>query len=153
MIYTCAYISPLGTIILQSNESFLIRLSFVDKPTHDERICDILQLAMQELDEYFSGVRQQFSVPISQTGTPFQLQTWNHVCSIPYGKTSRYSDIAKQIGNHRACRAVGNALNINTILIIVPCHRVIGNHGKICGYAGGAWRKTWLLAHEQKFSS
>ena len=115
--------------------------------------CDVpllLKKCCKQLDEYFSGKRKTFDVPLDAKGTKFQKQVWRELQKIPFGKTLSYGDIAKKIKNPKASRAVGGANNKNPIAIVVPCHRVIGANGKLVGYAGGLHRKAWLLKHERR---
>ena len=102
----------------------------------------------RELDAYFSGRLQQFSVPMDLRGTPFQLQVWEALCRIPYGKTLTYGELARSIGRPEAARAVGHANGSNPVSIVVPCHRVIGANGSLTGYGGGLHRKDALLRLE-----
>lgn len=153
MIYSTYYDSPLGKIILQSTATALIKLDFFDGQTIQypaAPVPSILRQCIKELNEYFAKKRMAFSVPLSQEGTVFQLSVWNALKTIPYGTVKSYFDIATQIGNPKAVRAVGMTNGKNPIGIIVPCHRVIGKNGKMVGYASGIWRKEWLLDHERK---
>jgi methylated-DNA-[protein]-cysteine S-methyltransferase len=93
-----------------------------------------------------------FNVPIKQEGTEFQQKVWNELLKIPYGKTVSYNFIAESLGDKKTIRAVGATNGKNQISILVPCHRVIGSDGSLTGYAGGLWRKKWLLNHEKEFS-
>jgi methylated-DNA-[protein]-cysteine S-methyltransferase len=113
----------------------------------------ILSACMQQLDEYFAGQRQTFDFPINQKGTPFQQNVWKHLLTIPFGKTTSYLNLSKQIGNVKAIRAIASANGKNKLAIVVPCHRVIGSNMSLVGYAGGLWRKKWLLDHEAKHFS
>ena len=108
-----------------------------------------IKKAYIELKEYFEGGRKVFDIPIKLNGTDFQKKVWEELLKIPYGETKSYLDIAKSIGNPKACRAVGGAYNKNPIMIIVPCHRVIGKNGDLVGYAGGIEVKQKLLDLEQ----
>ena len=108
---------------------------------------DVLQL-----EEYFSGKRSSFSLPMAPVGTQFMQDVWQALVTIPYGEVRSYRDIAKAIGNPKACRAVGMANNRNPLPIIIPCHRVIGANGKLVGYAGGLDCKEKLLALEKENS-
>jgi methylated-DNA-[protein]-cysteine S-methyltransferase len=110
----------------------------------------VLQLAAQQLDEYFAGERQIFDFPIRQKGTNFQQEVWKGLCDIEYGKTISYAQQSKRMQNPLAIRAIASANGKNDLWIIVPCHRVIGSDGSLTGYAGGLWRKKWLLAHEAR---
>jgi methylated-DNA-[protein]-cysteine S-methyltransferase len=105
-----------------------------------------------QLQEYFSGRRKQFTVPLRLEGTPFQKTVWEALQAIPYGKTVSYAEIAARIGNPKAFRAVGMANNRNPIAIIVPCHRVIGKNGALVGYASGIAFKQGLLDLERRNS-
>ena len=108
-----------------------------------------LQAAAQQLAEYFLGERHTFELPLHPTwGTPFQRAVWQALQHIPYGQTSTYGDIARDIGNPNAVRAVGAAIGQNPHSIVVPCHRVVGANGSLTGFAGGLDRKKYLLAHE-----
>jgi methylated-DNA-[protein]-cysteine S-methyltransferase len=101
-----------------------------------------------ELKEYFDGERIDFTVPLLPKGTMFQQMVWNELVKIPFGKKRTYNDIANAVGSSKMIRAVGSANARNPIAIIIPCHRVIGSDGSLTGYAGGLWRKQWLLEHE-----
>jgi AraC family transcriptional regulator of adaptative response/methylated-DNA-[protein]-cysteine methyltransferase len=107
--------------------------------------------AIKQFKEYFSGLRRQFSIPLLQLGTPFQLEVWRQLQKIPYGETRSYSDIGGAVGCPRGQRAVGQANNKNHLGIIVPCHRVIGKNGDLTGYAGGLEIKRMLLELEKKY--
>ena len=109
-----------------------------------------IRQAIQQLDEYFRGERNYFTVPLHLEGTPFQRSVWIQLQAIPYGRTVSYSDLAAAIGNSRAVRAVGTANGKNRIALLIPCHRVIGKNQELAGYAWGTWRKEWLLEHEQQ---
>ena len=102
----------------------------------------------KELDEYFSGKRKTFDLPLKLNGTEFQKKIWQELIKIPYGKTISYKELARKAGNEKACRAAGMANNKNKIMIVIPCHRVIGSNGKLTGYAGGLKIKAALLRIE-----
>jgi AraC family transcriptional regulator of adaptative response/methylated-DNA-[protein]-cysteine methyltransferase len=106
----------------------------------------------KELQEYFKGTRQEFSVPLVTPGTPFQQAVWKELLNIPYGTTRSYNQQSHALGKPESIRAVANANGMNRISIIIPCHRVIGSDGHLTGYGGGLKRKKWLLDHERKFS-
>jgi methylated-DNA-[protein]-cysteine S-methyltransferase len=105
---------------------------------------------IEQLIQYFNGERRIFELPINQTGTPFQQETWSLLMTIPYGKTISYLQLAIKTGDPKATRAVASANGKNNVAIIVPCHRVIGANRELVGYSGGLWRKKWLLEHEMK---
>nr|WP_302596749.1 methylated-DNA--[protein]-cysteine S-methyltransferase [uncultured Cellulosilyticum sp.] len=109
----------------------------------------LLDEAAKQLEEYFKGERKQFDLPLNPKGTPFQKQVWEALCKVPYGETRSYKEIAIMIGNPKACRAVGMANNKNPIMILIPCHRVIGANGKLIGYDGGLELKKYLLDLEK----
>ena len=109
----------------------------------------LIKNTKQQLDEYFAGKRKKFDIPIKFNGTDFQVKVWEELLKIPYGETCSYLDIAKRIGNPKASRAVGMANNKNKIIIIVPCHRVIGSNKKLVGYACGLDVKEKLLELEK----
>ena len=109
----------------------------------------LIKNTKQQLDEYFAGKRKKFDIPIKLDGTDFQIKVWKELLKIPYGETCSYLDIAKCIGNPKASRAVGMANNKNKIIIIVPCHRVIGSNKKLVGYACGLDVKEKLLELEK----
>lgn len=109
----------------------------------------LIKKAKIQLDEYFTGRRREFSLPLSLHGTEFQIKDWEALLTIPYGETRSYKDIAVQLNNPKACRAVGMANNRNPVLIVVPCHRVIGSNGKLVGYGAGLDVKEKLLNLEK----
>lgn len=150
-IYTVYYKSPIGTIELKGNIDGVISLYFIEEDVKSSETPDCLVECVNQLDEYFKGVRKNFSLKLNISGTEFREKVWNKLQDIPYGETCSYLDIAKAIGNEKAVRAVGGANHNNKISIIIPCHRVIGNSGSLTGYGGGLWRKDWLLNHEKSF--
>lgn len=146
-MYQAYYKSELGWIEVKGDESGISSILFVEQKQKDVSH-PIVEQCIVELDEYFHKKRTEFTVPLQANGTPFQKQVWNALCSVPYGKSASYLDIAEKIGNPKAVRAIGGANSRNPISIIVPCHRIIGKSGKLVGYEGGLWRKEWLLKHE-----
>lgn len=153
--YTHYYNSPLGLLKLQASDEYLQAILFL-KEGEEAKANEpnpILQKTIQQLDEYFAGSRKDFDLPLQQKGTDFQQKIWTLLLHIPYGKTISYNDLSKQYGDLKAIRAVASANGRNNLSIIVPCHRVIGSNQSLTGYAGGLWRKKWLLEHEAKFHS
>ena len=146
-MYQAYYKSELGWIEVKGDETGISSVLFVEQKQEDI-LHPIVERCVMELDEYFHKKRTEFTVPLRAKGTPFQKQVWNALCSVPYGKSASYLDMAEKIGNPRAVRAIGGANSRNPISIIVPCHRIIGKSGKLVGYEGGLWRKEWLLKHE-----
>lgn len=148
-LHTAYYSSPIGTLEIKGNEEGLQSLLFMKEEVEPtEKIHESIKEVAYQLDEYFTGIRKEFGLKLNPEGTDFQKQVWNELQKIPFGKTSSYLDISKSLGDENATRAVGNANGRNPIAIVVPCHRVIGSNGKLTGYAGGLWRKEWLLNHE-----
>ncbi len=141
-----------GTFRIQQEGDSIVSVQMVQTPSYESCTPTPLtdELAKQ-LDEYFRGNRQHFDVPYDLIGTPFQKQVWSALCQIPYGQTRSYLDVAQSIGNARACRAVGMANHRNPLLILIPCHRVIGADGSLGGYAAGVDTKQFLLELEQKY--
>lgn len=134
----------LAAILWENDKPERIRVrSYTENNTHP-----MLLEAEQQLKEYFEGKRNSFSLRLDPVGTAFQKNVWNALSSIPYGETRSYSDIARQLGNIKAVRAVGAANGRNPISIIVPCHRVIGASGELTGFAGGLEAKAFLLSME-----
>ncbi|PKP28323.1 MAG: cysteine methyltransferase [Bacteroidetes bacterium HGW-Bacteroidetes-18] len=111
-------------------------------------IPEILKDCVQQLEEYFNGTRKQFNLKLNPQGTEFQKRVWMELMLVSYGKTRTYLEQSKQLGDAKAIRAVASANGKNPIWIIIPCHRIIGSDGSLTGYAGGIWRKKWLLEHE-----
>jgi len=154
-MYYHYYQSPMGDIGLTANDSGLTSLTFIDgkkafivpeehtiQPDKFEKVC-------LQLDEYFEGSRSEFDVPLAFKGTPFQEKVWRALCEIKQSETKTYGWLAEKIKNPKAVRAVGTANGANPIALIVPCHRVIGQNGKLTGYAGGLALKAKLLMHEK----
>jgi len=140
--------SPLGLIEIGATADGISSLLFVEQRRSTSLSSPLLEMAQAQLDEYFSGRRRQFDLPLDLHGSAFQQRVWAQVNKIPYGQTLSYADIARALGNPRSTRAVGMAVGKNPVAILVPCHRVIGSDGSLTGYGGGLWRKTWLLRHE-----
>lgn len=148
MTYYAYFESPIGLVEIGSDGEAIISLYFVDAPRPDAVNHPLAEEAARQVATYFAGERQVFDLSLKLEGTAFQRRVWDHLTTIPYGRTTTYQEIANALGNPRAVRAVGAANGQNPISIIVPCHRVIGSDGKLVGYGGGLWRKEWLLRHE-----
>jgi methylated-DNA-[protein]-cysteine S-methyltransferase len=150
--------SPVGELKLVANEHALIAILWENDdpirvplpPVLEANSHPILDTAEDQLNNYFAGTLQCFAVPIEFTGTAFQKQVWQALLTIPFGQTRTYAQIATQIGNPTAIRAVGAANGKNPISIVVPCHRVIGSNGKLTGFAGGLKAKAILLDLESQ---
>lgn len=142
--------TPLGIAVIEGDENGISRISISEeKMIASEEIPDPLQQAVRQLEEYFAGERENFDLKLNPEGTDFQKEIWQHLQAIPFGTTTSYLELSKVFGNPKAIRAVAAANGKNPLWIVVPCHRVIGTDGSLTGYAGGLWRKKWLLEHEQ----
>jgi methylated-DNA-[protein]-cysteine S-methyltransferase len=141
--------TPLGTCAITGDENgvSVIHVLDVAQPV-SKKIPASLKEAVSQINEYFTGIRTDFTFPINPSGTEFQKTVWQELRNIPFGKTVSYMDITKKLGDVKAIRAVASANGRNPLWIVVPCHRVIGSDGSLTGYAGGLWRKKWLLEHE-----
>ena len=145
--------TPIGQLQLVSNGSSLQSIEFDGRHStvgdSDIRTMDsVITACARQLDEYFSGDRQHFDLPLGAQGTEFQHSVWSALSTIPYGELRSYKDIAQTIGRPKAVRAVGAANGRNPLPIVVPCHRVIGSNGTLTGFAGGLPLKTQLLTLE-----
>jgi methylated-DNA-[protein]-cysteine S-methyltransferase len=156
--YTAYMQSPAGRVQIKADDRNITAVRLM-KETENSLLLDDssspdmpehLKQCIVELDEYFAGLRRDFSIPLRQNGTEFQLKVWQLLCKIPYGTTVSYLDIARILGNEKLTRAVGRANGKNKLWIIVPCHRVIGANGSLTGYAGGIECKRFLLEHEKE---
>lgn len=150
------YKSPIGLLKIAGTEHFISEVSFID----DEQSIDyttannqLLHQCIEELIEYFNGNRLTFDIPVHQKGTEFQSKVWSELLNISYGKTISYMTLAKRLGDPNCIRAAASSNGKNNIAIIVPCHRVIGTNQSLVGYAGGLWRKKWLLALENRIAN
>lgn len=149
--------SPVGLLKLVANDDALVAVLWENEDPKRVRLAElveepkhaILLETQKQLNEYFLGQRTQFDLPLDFEGTEFQKKIWQALLTIPFGETRSYKQIAEQIGNVKAVRAVGAANGKNPISIIAPCHRVIGQNGKLVGFAGGLENKEILLKIEQ----
>lgn len=144
-----AYIkTPLGIAKIMGNEIGISIISILDEGEFSATIPNVLQEAVSQLNDYFGGKRNNFTFKLNPSGTEFQQKVWKGLLEIPFGKTMSYLELSKKLGDVKAIRAVASANGKNPLWIVVPCHRVIGTDGSLTGYAGGLWRKKWLLEHE-----
>ena len=164
ILYTQVFPSPAGDLLLGECEGTICLCDWLSNPSRREAMarrmqkglhavflpCDtpLLREARMQLQAYFEGERQTFTLPLRLVGTAFQQEIWEVLRKIPYGKTCSYAAIAQQIGRPRAVRAVANAIGANPLSLLIPCHRVIGSSGNLTGYAGGLEAKRFLLAKE-----
>lgn len=140
--------SPLGITKIEGDENGIAIISVLSEGEISAKIPKNLQKAVLQLNEYFEGKRTDFNFKLNPEGTDFQQKVWQELLKIPFGKTMSYLDLSKKLGDVKAIRAVASANGKNPLWIVVPCHRVIGSDGSLTGYAGGLWRKKWLLEHE-----
>lgn len=145
---TCFISSPLGITKIEGDEKGVAIISVLSEGELSTTIPNQLQEAVLQLQEYFEGKRQDFTFKLNPKGTDFQQKVWQELRNIPFGKTISYLDLSKKLGDVKVIRAAASANGKNPLWIVVPCHRVIGTDGSLTGYAGGLWRKKWLLEHE-----
>lgn len=145
--------TPAGILCGEDDGEALTALYVAEKGTDCSNLEGslLLRKTEQELEEYFEGKRKEFDLPLHLHGTEFQKKVWEALRKIPYGETCSYLDIARMVGNPKACRAVGGANHRNPVMILVPCHRVIGADGSLTGYGGGLGVKQYLLELEKKY--
>lgn len=140
---------PLGVTVIEGDENGITKISVldIDVPV-SETIPEPLKDAVEQIKEYFEGKRHTFDFLMNPQGTDFQKKVWKALLEIPFGKTTSYQELSIKLGDIKAIRAVAAANGKNPLWIVVPCHRVIGSDGSLTGYAGGLWRKKWLIEHE-----
>ena len=141
--------TPLGITAIKGDSEGIVAVSVLKEDT--ERIPHNLTDAVNQIQEYFAGTRRAFQLRLNLNGTDFQKSVWQELLNIPYGKTISYLELSRRLGDLKAIRAVAAANGQNPFWIVVPCHRVIGSDGSLTGYAGGLWRKKWLLEHESPY--
>ena len=142
--------TPLGTLQLRCNDTHVQEISFREAVEARNDSHPLLQLCAEQLEAYFDGRLKTFDLPVAFEGSPFQQKVWTLLGDIPFGKTLSYLALAQQYGDVKAIRAVAAANGRNVLAVVVPCHRVIGSNRSLTGYAGGLWRKKWLLEHESR---
>lgn len=146
---TTYYKTPIGTAKIEGNIDGITSITVLDKTIEAcTTIPTCLQDCVLQLDEYFNKKRLNFNLKLNPQGTEFQQKVWKELQNVAFGKTSSYLEQTKAMGNVKAIRAVAAANGKNPIWIVIPCHRIIGSDGSLTGYAGGLWRKKWLLEHE-----
>lgn len=143
--------TPIGYLRISGDEAGVQEVSFCEEdPGQGDGVAPAALVDCRaQLEEYFAGRLRVFELTLRPRGTDFQQQVWDELVQIPFGRRVSYKDVALRRWNDRTIRAVGTANGQNPIAIIVPCHRVVGSNGDLTGYAGGLWRKKWLLAHEE----
>lgn len=161
-LQTTYYKTPIGTAKIVGDENGIQSISVLDEDLSKEIILsetqklettklslpNCMKECTTQLGEYFAGTRTEFDLKLNPQGTEFQQKVWRELLKISYNKTKTYLEQTKALGDVKAIRAVASANGKNPIWIVIPCHRVLGSDGSLTGYAGGIWRKKWLLAHE-----
>lgn len=148
-ILSSYYDSPIGTLQISLRDGAIISILPAENRPH-ESFHPLLDACKRELDAYFAGTLTKFSIPISFTGTSFQQEVWKTILDIPYGNTLSYQDVANKMGRPSSVRAVAHAISKNPILIVVPCHRIIGKDGSLTGFRAGIHHKKFLLELEKE---
>ena len=148
MVQYATYSSPFGPIQIGHRDGMILSIR-CGRSSAPHQPSDASEQANIQLQEYWSGKRKTFDLPIQLEGTPFQISVWKCLQTVPYGEVRTYRQIATAIGSEKACRAVGQAVNRNPIWIVVPCHRIVGSNRALTGYAGGLSMKSALLDLEQ----
>jgi methylated-DNA-[protein]-cysteine S-methyltransferase len=143
--------TPIGFVKITEEDGFIESIYMLDGEFEEQPPeTPLLKMAIQQLDEYFKGERKVFDLPLNQKGSGFQEQVWDQLTKIEYGKTISYLEQSKLMNNPLGIRAIASANGKNHLIIVVPCHRVIGSNGSLTGFGAGLWRKKWLLEHEAK---
>ncbi len=147
----CCYRTPIGYARIIEEDDFITSIYLLDGDFEvTQPGTPLLEKAVQQLDEYFAGERKVFDLPIKQNGSPFQQKVWDQLSKIEYGRTISYLQQSKFMNNPLGIRAIASANGKNHLVIVVPCHRVIGTDGSLTGFGCGVWRKKWLLEHEAR---
>lgn len=147
------YKTKIGTILIEEKENKIAKIKILKKEEKIEgqrKETTLIKEAYLQIQEYLEGKRKKFNLPLLMQGTEFQIKVWKALTTIPYGETRSYQEIAKQVGNEKAARAVGMANHNNPIILVVPCHRVIGKNKKLVGFGAGLEVKEMLLNIEKQ---
>lgn len=147
----CTFESPIGTLYIGEEKGYIVYLSKTEPQNAQKGMSILLLTAASMLREYFAGRRKDFPLPLKAEGTEFQQSVWRALLKIPYGETRSYKQVAEMAGNEKACRAVGMANHNNPIMILIPCHRVIGSDGSMTGFGTGISDKEYLLKLESEY--
>jgi methylated-DNA-[protein]-cysteine S-methyltransferase len=150
MLYRDSLETPIGFVRVTANVNGICSIGFQTQPEVEPKASPLTESAIHQLRSYFHGELREFSLPLTPSGTAFEISVWNNLMHIPYASTCSYLDIANRMNNPKAVRAVGKANGSNPIAIVIPCHRVVGAGGSLVGYSGELWRKRWLLDHESR---
>ncbi|MBS1939362.1 MAG: methylated-DNA--[protein]-cysteine S-methyltransferase [Bacteroidetes bacterium] len=145
--YVASIATPIGKLWVESDGERIVRATF-NNPGRGRhgKAPKVLTEAVLQLRAYFAGRRKKFDLPLYQVGSPYRRKVWQQLGQVPYGNIAAYAQLAAKAGG--SARSVGAACAVNPLLILVPCHRAVGSDGLLVGYAGGLWRKKWLLQHE-----
>jgi methylated-DNA-[protein]-cysteine S-methyltransferase len=155
-MFKTIFLSPIGYLLIQGTPTHITLIQFASENVKTQCIASLPQTwslgetAIQQISEYFAGKRTEFTLALQPQGTAFQQEVWQVLQTISFGETRSYGEIARVMGKPKAARAIGQANNRNPIAIVIPCHRIIGAHGQLTGYAGGLERKEYLLELEHK---
>lgn len=145
----CFLKTPIGTAKIIGNQQGIKEITVLNEALESSKVVPPSLLnCFTQLAEYFNGERKSFSIKLNPEGTDFQKKVWDELLNIPFGKRTTYMKQTMKLGNQKAIRAVASANGKNPLWIVIPCHRVVGSDGSLTGYAGGLWRKEWLLEHE-----
>lgn len=145
----CFLKTPIGTARIVGNQRGISEISVLDEEEESSmHVPDVLLECVEQLQEYFKGERKVFTIKLNPAGSDFQKKVWGELLNIPFGKRTTYMKQTMKLGSEKAIRAVAGANGKNPVWIVIPCHRVVGADGSLTGYAGGLWRKKWLLEHE-----
>jgi methylated-DNA-[protein]-cysteine S-methyltransferase len=146
-MFTSVLISPIGRMVIRSDENTVFYIGFPEV-IPEETPSALTVEAARQMQEYFNGLRQNFEFPIEQSGTDFQQRVWKELQNVQIANPISYAALSKKMDSPLAIRAIASANGKNNLMIVIPCHRIIGSDGSLVGYAGGLWRKRWLLNHE-----
>jgi len=147
-IYVQYIQTPVGLLEISADDTSITSVYFANEKTKKENPSSLTNLCATQLKDFFDGKRNDFTLPLRPAGTTFQIQVWNELQKIPFGRTISYMELARRLGDEKKIRAAGTANGRNPIPIIIPCHRVIGSDGSLVGYGGGLDKKKWLLEFE-----
>lgn len=145
-MYSSVLITPIGRLVIQATDTEVFSIGFNDDVKENGN--GISESARQQLSEYFEGRRSVFNFKFSQSGSNFQQQVWNELVHVKAGNPISYTSLSKKMNSPLAIRAIASANGKNKLMIVVPCHRIIGSNGDLVGFSAGLWRKKWLLEHE-----
>ncbi|MDF3076721.1 MAG: methylated-DNA--[protein]-cysteine S-methyltransferase [Sphingobacteriaceae bacterium] len=147
-MFTSTLQTPIGLLVIEASDDAVQYIGFKDAVEEDQS--DLTEIAKKQFEEYFKGKRKEFDFPFSQGGSEFQQKVWSELIKVQPGNPISYAALSRQMNSPLAIRAIASANGKNNLMIVVPCHRIIGSNGDLVGYSAGLWRKKWLLDHEAK---